>query len=147
MPLIIIADDDPLVVEIVRAALEARGHVVGELHDGKSVKQVVELKQPNVVILDCTMAEVSGIIALKEIRASTIASTTPVLMLTARRGEADEGIARYAGADDYLRKPFDPDELVVRVELLIEKYKAAARQSPAEDPADGFEPRVSSHRR
>lgn len=147
MPLIIIADDDPLVVEIVRAALEARGHVVGELSDGKSVRQVVELKLPNVVILDCAMAEVSGIIALKEIRASSIVSTTPVLMLTARRGEADEGIARYAGADDYLRKPFDPDELVVRVELLIVKHNAAVKSWTPEDLADGFEPRVSSHRR
>lgn len=126
MSLIIIADDDQLVVAVVRAALEARGHVVGELSDGKSVKQVVELKRPDLVILDCAMAEVSGIIALKEIRASATAYTTPVLILTGRRGFADEGIARDAGADDYLRKPFDPDELVARVEVLIEKSIAAA---------------------
>lgn len=125
MPLIIIADDDELVVGIVRCALEARGHVVGELSDGKLVKHVVELKRPDVVILDCLMAEVSGIIALKEIRASASASKTPVLMLTARRGQADEGIAWVAGADDYLRKPFDPDELVVRVEALIERNAGA----------------------
>ena len=126
MPLIIIADDDQLVVEIVRSALEARGHVVGDLSDGKLVKRVVELKRPEVVILDCSMAEVSGIVALKEIRASASASKTPVLMLTARRGQADEGIAWVAGADDYLRKPFDPDELVVRVEALIERNAGAA---------------------
>ena len=126
MPRIIIADDDELVISIVRAALEARGHIVGELSDGKQVKHVVELKRPDVVILDCSMAEVSGIIALKEIRASASASTTPVLMLTARRSRADEGIAWVAGADDYLRKPFDPDELVVRVEALIERNAGLA---------------------
>lgn len=125
MPLIIIADDDELVVSVVRAALEARGHVVGELNDGKRVKHVVELKRPDVVILDCSMAEVSGIIALKEIRASHNASMTPVLMLTARRGRADEGIAWVAGADDYLRKPFDPDELVARVEALLDRTSGA----------------------
>lgn len=125
MPLILIADDDELVVDIVRSALEARGHVVGELNDGRLVKSVVELKRPEVVILDCSMAEVSGIMALKEIRASASASATPVLMLTARRSNADEGIAWVAGANDYLRKPFDPDELVARVEALLHRSSRA----------------------
>lgn len=123
MSLIIIADDDELVVEIVRAALEARGHVVGGLSDGKPVRSVVELKGPEVVILDCAMG-VSGIVALKEIRASEKSYATPVLMLTARCGAADEEIAWSAGADDYLRKPFDPDELVMRVEALIDRQAA-----------------------
>lgn len=131
MPRIIIADDDELVVSIVRAALEARGHIVGELTDGKPVKDVVELKRPDIVILDCSMAEVSGIMALKEIRASASAFATPVLMLTGRRSHADEEIAWIAGADDYLRKPFDPDELVARVEALIVKREQRAAQGPS----------------
>lgn len=122
MPLIIIADDDDLVVEIVRAALEARGHVVGGLSDGRTVNNVVQLKRPDVVILDCAMPEVPGIVALKEIRASKKAYATPVLMLTARCAVADEEIAWAAGADDYLRKPFDTDELVARVEALMETH-------------------------
>lgn len=130
MPFVIIADDDELVVDIVRAALEARGHVVGGLSDGKPVRKVVELKRPDVVILDCAMAEVSGILALKEIRASDNAYATPVLMLTARRSVADEGIALAAGADDYLRKPFDPDELVMRVEALMGLYADGKSQRP-----------------
>jgi DNA-binding response OmpR family regulator len=121
MPLIIIADDDELVIDIVRAALESRGHVVGALSDGKPVRNVVELKHPDVVILDCAMDEVSGIAALKDIRASSKVYATPVLVLTGRRSVADEEIALAAGADDYLRKPFDPDDLVVRVEALIAK--------------------------
>lgn len=124
MPFVIIADDDELVVDIVRSALEKRGHVVGGLGDGKLVRNVVELKQPDVVILDCAMAQVSGIAALKDIRASESAYATPVLMLTARCSAVDEGIAWAAGADDYLRKPFDPDELVARVEALVEKCTA-----------------------
>ena len=131
MPLVIIADDDELIVDIVRSALEDRGYVVGGLSDGKPVRSVVELKRPDVVILDCAMAQVSGIAALKEIRASEDVYATPVLMLTARCSAADEEIAWAAGADDYLRKPFDPDELVARVEALAKKY--AGRQSL--DPA------------
>lgn len=135
MPLVIIADDDDLVVDIVRTALEARGHVVGGLDDGKPVRNVVELKRPDVVILDCSM-QVSGIVALREIRASTKAAATPVLMLTARCGAADEGIAWSAGADDYLRKPFDVDELVARVEALMEKG-GAIRPTPSGERRSG----------
>jgi DNA-binding response OmpR family regulator len=125
MPLVIIADDDELVIDIVRQALEARGHVVGALSDGGPVRNVVELKRPDVVILDCSMEQVSGITALKEIRSSK-ASLTPVLVLTARRSATDENIALGAGANDYLRKPFDPDELVARVEALIDKAALSA---------------------
>lgn len=121
MALILMADDDELAIEVVRAALEARGHIVGGLNDGTSVRQVVELKRPALVILDCSMPETTGVEALRQIRNSTKVSETPVLMLTARTSQADEDIAFRAGADDYLRKPFDPDQLVARVEALIER--------------------------
>jgi DNA-binding response OmpR family regulator len=123
MALILIAEDDELVVEAVRAALEPRGHIVGAVGTGMPVKRVVELKRPDLVILDCAMPELSGIEALREIRSSHSGYGTPVLMLTGRRSMADEEIAYRAGADDYLRKPFDPDQLVARVEGLL-----AARQ-------------------
>ena len=119
MARIIITDDDELVVDLVRSALEARGHIVGSLEDGSRVKYVVETKRPDLVILDCSMPEKSGIQALRELRTSTIAHGTPVLVLTGRRSLNDEDIAWKAGTDDYLRKPFDPDELVARVEALL----------------------------
>ena len=124
MALILLADDDELVVDVVRAALGARGHVVGALDDGLSVIAVVELKRPALVILDCAMPEVSGIEALRQIRTSASCYDTPVLMLTGRRSDADEEIAMRAGADDYLRKPFDCDQLVARVETLLEARDA-----------------------
>jgi DNA-binding response OmpR family regulator len=141
MPFVIIADDDALVIDIVRTSLEARGHVVGGLSDGKPVSSIVELKRPDVVILDCGMAEVSGIVALKEIRASAMAYATPVMMLTGRCGAADEGIAWAAGADDYLCKPFDPEEMVMRVEALIDKHIAAQSR-----PNEGYASRGSYSR-
>lgn len=119
MARIIIADDDELVVDMVRSALEARGHIVGSLADGTRVKQVVETKRPDLVILDCSMPEKSGIQVLRELRTSVSVHGTPVLVLTGRRSLNDEDIAWKAGTDDYLRKPFDPDELVARVEALL----------------------------
>ena len=147
MPFVIIADDDELVVDVVRSALEARGHVVGGLSDGKPVSTVVELKRPDVVILDCTMEEVSGIIALRQIRASPTAFATPVLILTARCGAADEEIAWQAGADDYLRKPFDPEELVMRVEALVGKHNALQEFRSEIIAADGAPAGAASHQR
>lgn len=126
MARIIIVDDDEMVVEVARAALEARGHIVGSLPDGARVRDVVQTKQPDLVILDCAMPELSGLDALREIRASRLGYWTPVLMLTSRRGEADEEIALRAGADEYLRKPFCPDQLVAWVETMLAKAPPAA---------------------
>ncbi len=133
MALILIADDDELVVHLVRAALGARGHVVGAVDDGLPVLSVVEFKRPALVILDCSMPEVSGIEALRLIRNSRTCHATPVLMLTARCSNADEDIAMRIGASDYLRKPFDPDQLVARVENLL--LHAEAQQRPSPPPA------------
>lgn len=129
MARILMADDDEQAIEIVRAALEERGHIVGALSDGAGVKQVVEFKRPDLVILDCAMPEVSGIDALREIRSSLTAFETPVLMLTARQSDSDESIAMFAGADDYLRKPIDPDQLVSRVEGLLALRQAQAKKA------------------
>jgi len=118
MARIIIADDDELTLDLVSAALEQRGHIVGRLSDGRRVKDVVELKRPDLVILDCSMPEVGGVDALRAIRTSA-SHATPVLMLTGRGAKTDEQIAWQAGANDYLRKPVDPDQLIARVEALL----------------------------
>jgi DNA-binding response OmpR family regulator len=136
MALILIADDDELVVGMVREALEARGHIVGAVDDGLPVVGIVEFKRPALVILDCAMPELSGLDALRQIRNSQTCYSTPVLMLTGRRSDADENIAFRAGASDYLRKPFDPDQLVSRVEALLAREEAKWAPKPA--PAAQF---------
>ena len=122
MARIIIADDDPIIVEVIRAVLQQGGHVVGALPDGENVGRVTDLKKPNLVILDCSMPGRSGIDALIDIRLSPVSYDTPVLMLTALTHKADEDIAMRAGANEYLRKPFDPDELLAVVDSMLIKY-------------------------
>ena len=124
MARIIIADDDELVVEMARSALEARGHIVGALSDGVHVRAVAEAKRPHLLILDCAMPQLSGVDALRQVRNSHLVFETPVLMLTGRSSSADERIALGAGADDYMRKPFCPDDLVATVEVLLNKSGA-----------------------
>jgi DNA-binding response OmpR family regulator len=134
MALILIADDDELVVEAVRTTLGARGHIVGAVDDGTPVANIVEFKRPALVILDCNMPELSGIEALRQIRVLPIAHATPVLMLTARCGQFDEEIAIRAGANDYLRKPFDPDQLVSRIETLLYRAELQNQHVAARSP-------------
>ena len=118
MARIIIADDDEFFVDLVRAALEPLGHIVGALPDGDDVAKVVRAKRPDLLILDCSMPNKPGISVLREIRQSRDYQV-PVLMLTGRTSYADEDIAYQAGADDYLHKPVDPEKLVVHVEALL----------------------------
>lgn len=123
MALILIADDDPLNCEIVRCSLEARGHVVGSVNNGLDALKVVEAKHPDLVILDCAMHGLGGIEVLRRIRLSRTCFSVPVVMLTARSGREDEEIALRAGADEYLRKPIHPAELMAIVDLLLSRCR------------------------
>lgn len=125
MARILIADDDEMVRDIVGSVLGDYGHIVGTVANGEEAVHAAELKQPDLIILDCLMPGLSGVDALRRIRMSANVSAIPVLMLTARESRRDEDIAMCAGANDYLRKPFDPTELLVRVENLL--WKQARR--------------------
>jgi DNA-binding response OmpR family regulator len=129
MALILLADDDELVGEVVREALSQRGHIVGVVENGADAVRVVEVKRPELVILDCSMPGMNGIDALTKIRLSPAGYDTPILMLTARRSEMDVEIAMRAGANHYLKKPFDADQLVAVVEDMLEKSAAVRRKA------------------
>lgn len=125
MARILLADDDEMVRDIVGAVLRQHGHIVGSVDNGADAVRAAELKQPDLLILDCAMPGLSGVDALRRVRTSAIVAGIPVIMLTARGSSRDEEIAVRAGASDYLRKPFDPTELLVRVENLL--WKRARR--------------------
>lgn len=116
---IILADDDELIGELVSDAFISAGHAVGWLKDGRAALDVVKRRPPDLLILDCNMPEMSGIMVLRELRKSPALYNLPVLALTGRQGDNDEAILRYEGANDYLRKPFDPIVLVGRAEALM----------------------------
>jgi DNA-binding response OmpR family regulator len=114
-----LADDDEIVAEIVSEYLMDAGHAVGWLSNGKSALEIIRKRPPDLIILDCNMPEMSGVEVLRVLRKSVELYQIPVLMLTGRQSDADERIVRFEGANDYLRKPFDPIELISRVELLM----------------------------
>lgn len=124
MARIIMAEDDDLVAEVAQDALIAAGHGVGVLPDGADALAVITARRPDLVILDCNMPGLSGLLVLRQMRNSSSLFDTPVLMLTGRRSGRDEDLAFNEGADDYMRKPFDPEELVFRVDELLAKRAA-----------------------
>lgn len=124
MARIIYAEDDDLMGEIVRSTLARDGHVVGLVTDGKAALQAITLKQPDLVILDCSIPELSGIQVLERMRLNQALYDMPVLMLTGRRSEKDVSLAAYAGADAYVKKPFDPEYLLFIADSLLEEGRA-----------------------
>lgn len=119
MARIIIADDDPIIGELVSNALIDAGHGVGWVADGATALAVMRRRPPNLAIIDCAMPGLAGIQLLRQMRVEPGLCQVPVLMLTARSGERDEAIAYGAGADDYLTKPVDLDQLVGRVSAIL----------------------------
>lgn len=119
MARIIIAEDDDIVGEVARDALIDAGHGVGLVTDGVEALSVIRARKPDLVILDCNMPGMSGVLVLREMRGSADLCEIPVLMLTARTSRQDEDLARYAGANAYMKKPFDPEELAFKVEEIL----------------------------
>lgn len=131
MARIIIADDDEIIGGIACDALIAAGHPTGLVTNGRDALRVIRTRKPDLVILDCNMPEMSGLLVLRELRQSAEFCELPVLILTARRNDKDVDLAFLQGADDYLKKPFDPAELVFRVDEMLAKqaHKQAMARS------------------
>jgi len=129
MARIIYAEDDELMAEVVQATLLDAGHAVGVLGNGREALDVVRRRRPDLLILDISMPEMTGSQVLDQVRRDPDLYDLPVLMLTGRRSQADEDIAIKAGATEYLRKPFDPDQLVVTIDSLLRRA-----QRPGSEP-------------
>ena len=125
MARIIIADDDEITGEIARDALIDHGHGAGLVVNGAEALRAVKARKPDLLILDCNMPEVSGVLVLRELRNTLGLCDLPVMMLTGRRSAQDEHLAMFSGADAYMRKPFDPEELVFEVEQLLARHREA----------------------
>jgi DNA-binding response OmpR family regulator len=128
MARIIYVEDDDVAGELVRDVLTEAGHLVGVVGHGTLAFETIAFKKPDLVILDRSLPGMQGIDILKQLRQMPATYLTPILMMTGKRGEAlsDEAIA--AGADDYLLKPFEPENLVQRVARALEIKSFAANR-------------------
>ena len=116
---ILIADDDPILVEILRFRLEGAGHSVSVARNGEEALTFARENPPELIVLDSMMPILAGPEVLAELKSDTTLRHIPVVMLTARDGEADIIAGLKGGAAEYLTKPFIPQELLVRISGLL----------------------------
>ena len=124
MATILIIEDEPELVKVLRSYLEQAGFSVLSASRGDSGLSLWEQKKPDLVLLDLNLPGMDGLDVARSIRRT---SSTPVIMLTARVEEADQLVGLELGADDYITKPFSPRLVVARVRALLRRTE----QSPA----------------
>ena len=118
---ILIADDEPNQIELMKFNLEKNGFLVKTAYNGEKALDMIYEKKPNVLIADWMMPKMSGIELCKILRSNEDTKLLPIIMLSARSEEADKSLGLDTGADDYISKPFSPMELVSRVKALIRR--------------------------
>src|SRR3712207_1068284 len=121
---ILVVDDEPGLRELVRINLEHEGFAVFQAENGVQALSAVQEHQPDLVIMDVMMPEMDGWEACRKLREF---SSVPVLMLTARVQSQDIVTGLDSGADDYLVKPFNMDELMARVRALLRRVPSPNR--------------------
>ena len=123
MARILVADDDVDIRELVEFKLTTMGHDIVAVGDGAAAIDACRAEKPDLAVLDVMMPGVSGLDAIREIRADANLSDLPVILLTARAQESDVETGFDSGADDYITKPFSPRELAARVDALLARSR------------------------
>ena len=116
--MILIADDDAQIRDVVRIALTQAGFTVSEAGDGRAALEMAQSLSPDLIVLDIGMPEMDGLAVCRELRKT---SDVPVLFLTAQGDDIDRVVGLEMGADDYVPKPFSPRELVARVRAILKR--------------------------
>ena len=118
---ILLADDEPNQIELMKFNLKKSGFLVKSAYNGEQALDMIYEKKPTVLIADWMMPKMSGIELCRILRSNKDTKLLPIIMLSARSEEADKSLGLDTGADDYISKPFSPMELVSRVKALIRR--------------------------
>ena len=133
---ILVVEDDPDIAELVVRYLEKAGYMVDRVASGTEALQAVAGKVPDAMVLDLMLPHVDGLEVCRRVRAADASAALPIIMLTARAEESERIVGLELGADDYLAKPFSPNELVARVRALLRR----ANRQPSATPTLAYGP-------
>ncbi len=125
---ILVVDDEPEIVTLIGYHLENAGYGVSTAGTGKQAIKTATAEPPDLIVLDVMLPDMSGVEVLSVLRDVPAASHVPVLMVTALRQDADRIRGLSVGADDYLTKPFNPEEMVLRVKAILRRIKLSKPQ-------------------
>ena len=125
---ILLVDDEERVLNFLRSKLKVAGYEVLTASNGHDALEGAQAQEPDLIVLDILMPRMDGFDTLKELRRF---SSVPVIILSARRDDIDKIKGLSLGADDYLAKPFNPDELVARIESVRRRLEPAEKRKMA----------------
>lgn len=123
---ILVIEDEPDIRKLVQYNLVQDNFKVLEAEDGEQALKIIKRDKPHLVILDLMLPGLSGLEICRALRENPETARLPILMLTAKAGEADKVIGLEMGADDYLAKPFSPREMLARVRALLRRADSTA---------------------
>ncbi len=130
---ILVVDDDARIRNLLRLYLEKADFCVSEAENGLDALLQLQQDKPDLIVLDIMMPVLDGLEACRQIRKL---DTTPILLLTARTEADDKLLAFESGADDYVEKPFNPQEIVARARAILRRRPAVTKMlKPANEPA------------
>ena len=118
-----IADDDPDIRQLLTYVLAEEGHEVRVSKDGRMAVEAMVMDPPEILLLDLMMPEMDGHAVLRDMKDYQVLDSTKVLVLTAKGSEHDRHLAFDLGADYYLTKPFEPDEVIEAIRTMLELSK------------------------
>jgi DNA-binding response OmpR family regulator len=118
-PFVLVAEDDEDILELVAGLLEERGYEIARAADGREALGLISARCPDLAVLDVRMPKVDGFEVSRRIRAGGDTRELPVILLSALAREQDVALGFDAGATDYIKKPFSPEELVARIESIL----------------------------
>jgi DNA-binding response OmpR family regulator len=118
-PVVLAADDDEDILELIAFRLEHSGYTVLQARDGEEALDLARTSRPDLAVLDVMMPKIDGFEVTRRLREDDSTTRMPIILLTARTQEADVQRGFDAGADDYIRKPFSPQELRARVQAIL----------------------------
>ena len=136
MKRILIIEDDPDIVELLRFNLERESYEVASAADGSAGLEELQREPPDLLILDLMLPETSGLDVCRAVRSDPALASLPVIMLTAKSEEVDVITGIELGADDYITKPFSPRQLVARVGAVLRRARRDGGAAPADAGAD-----------
>ena len=140
---ILVVDDEPDLLELVRVNLRQAGYEVETSETGRDALDLLRRSPPDLVVLDLMLPDVTGTEICRRMRSDIDLSEIPIIMLTAKADEVDRVVGLELGADDYVTKPFSPRELTLRVRAVLRRRKPAA--APSEALAHGTLRMLSEH--
>jgi len=131
---VLVVEDDPDIAQLVAHYLEKSGFAVDRLANGRDALTAIAAHPPDVLVLDLMLPQVDGLEICRVVRGHPATASIPIIMLTARAEESDRIVGLEIGADDYLGKPFSPNELVARVRALVRRAQRGAPAAAAGRP-------------